>query len=73
VLALRYHRLGKKLSQRDLGDLAGGISQARVSNYETGRLTPSDETLARLAEVLGVSPAFTLLLPVEMHEQELGR
>jgi transcriptional regulator with XRE-family HTH domain len=35
-----------------------GVSQATVSDWESGAVTPRDEHMVRLADYLGVSPAF---------------
>ena len=43
-----------RLSQAKLGELVGSDSQ-RISRYENGKLTPSVDTLVRLADVLDVS------------------
>ena len=52
-------RLRAGLSQRQLADLTG-IAQPNISAYESGRLTPSPATLARIAKGTGVRPS-TLL------------
>lgn len=49
-------RLRAGLSQRQLADLIG-IAQPNISAYESGRLTPSPATLARVAKATGVRPS----------------
>ena len=68
MLAIRYYRLKRGWSQETLAGLVR-VSQPRICNIETGRLKPSDELLDRLAVVLGVSPAVTLLRPVVVQER----
>lgn len=48
---IRAMRVAKGLTQVELGDQLG-ILHNTVSNYETGRVTPSAEMLQRIAEVL---------------------
>lgn len=51
------HRAG--LSQRQLAELTG-IAQPNISAYESGRLTPSPATLARITEATRVRPSVLL-------------
>lgn len=51
---LRNLRRARTLNQADLARLVG-ISQQTLSKYESGRLEPSADVLARLAAILGVS------------------
>lgn len=53
-IALRRARDAKRLNQTQLGE-ALGLSQARVSEYERGRRTPSLGLLVKWADVLEVS------------------
>ncbi len=50
------YRVRKGLTQRGLAKVAGVKSAAMISHYETGKFDPSPETLAKLAEALGVTP-----------------
>ena len=52
-------RLRAGLSQRQLADLTE-IAQPNISAYESGRLTPSPATLARIAKAAGVRPSALL-------------
>ena len=52
-------RLRAGLSQRQLADQSG-IAQPNISAYESGRLTPSSATLARIAKVTKVRPSALL-------------
>ena len=70
-LALRDYRLQRELSQATLGVLVGK-PQSTICRFEQGLLRPNDAMLARLAAVLGVSPAYVLLQPVVLHDEERG-
>jgi transcriptional regulator with XRE-family HTH domain len=63
-LALRRYRQEKGFSQAYLACLVG-CHQSKICLIEQGVQVPSEETLAAIAAVLGVSPAFLLLRPVE--------
>lgn len=49
----KYRKL-KKLTQRQLGELVNK-SDNTISNYEKGKITPSQDALFALSEVLNVS------------------
>lgn len=69
MIALRYYRLKLGLTQATLGH-AAGVDKGYICHIERGRLKPSERMLTRLAAALGVTPAFTLLRPIEdIHEQ----
>lgn len=58
-LAQARERAG--LSQRQLGVLAGldpAVASPRINQYERGKHEPQLKTAKRLAEVLGIPPAF---------------
>ena len=52
-------RLRAGLSQRQLADRSG-IAQPNISAYESGKLTPSPATLARIAKAAEVRPSALL-------------
>jgi predicted nucleotidyltransferase len=56
---VRRMRLRAGFSQRQLADLSG-IAQPNISAYESGRLTPSSATLARIAKATEVRPSALL-------------
>ncbi|MCB9766295.1 MAG: helix-turn-helix transcriptional regulator [Alphaproteobacteria bacterium] len=62
LLSQRLRRLRQEanLTQAELGARAGGIKTGEISRFERAHRTPSVETLARLAEGLGV-PLWELL------------
>lgn len=51
VFVLRHMR---RLTQKQLGDLAGGLTQETISRIETGVQAPRIETRLRLARALDV-------------------
>ena len=53
---LRAYRVLRSLSQAAFAGMIG-VSCARVSNWESGRNRPDVDILARICEVLGVSPS----------------
>ena len=52
-------RFDKKWSQEELAQKIG-VGRQYVSNYETGKMLPSADTLQRLADVFGVSIDYLL-------------
>lgn len=52
---IRFHRKEKGLTQEELGELLG-ISGVAVMRYEKGQREPKQETLLKIAKVLGVHP-----------------
>ena len=63
VVALRLAQARKRagLSQRQLGvlaDLDPTVASPRINQYERGKHEPQLKTAKRLAEVLGIPPAF---------------
>ena len=50
---LKYYRLKKNMSMKDLAEACGVTSMA-ISNYESGKRKPDMDTINKLAEVLGV-------------------
>jgi SOS-response transcriptional repressor LexA len=55
----------KGLTLKALGELAGGLKQTRLTNWEQGTRTPGSEGIKQLAQVLDVSPAFLMCLSDE--------
>lgn len=50
---LRDKRKALKLSQRDLGQLAG-VTQATIANIEQANYNPNYKTIAQIADALGL-------------------
>lgn len=59
---IQIERKMKGLTQARLAELAGGLKQPRVNNWEQGIRTPGPEEIKQLAKVLEVSPAFLMCL-----------
>lgn len=66
---IRKYRKERGLSQRQLADKIG-VSNGRVSNWEQGLNRPDADILAKLCDVLNVSPS--LLLGVRLSNDELS-
>lgn len=52
---LKELRLERKLSQEALAERVGTV-QPQVSDWENGKVSPTIESLRRLAKALGVKP-----------------
>lgn len=52
---LRYWRLVRGMTQRDLADRAG-TTHAAISHIEAGKRQPRPSMILKLAEALGVKP-----------------
>ncbi|HAT2030671.1 TPA: S24 family peptidase [Legionella pneumophila] len=63
-------RKAKGLTLKALGELAGGLKQTRLTNWEQGVRTPGPEEIKSLARALDVSPAYLMCLSNEMQRQE---
>lgn len=63
-------RLERGMNQSVLAERAG-ISQAYLSEIETGKKTPSPQKLATIARVLGVSPTVISVGNVVVLDEEL--
>ncbi|CZG67656.1 XRE family transcriptional regulator [Legionella pneumophila] len=55
-------RKAKGLTLKTLGELAGGLKQTRLTNWEQGVRTPGPEEIKSLARALDVSPAYLMCL-----------
>ena len=51
-------RIAAGLSQRELAERLGTISEPGIHRWETGRTRPSVDILPMLAKILGVSPSW---------------
>lgn len=51
---IRYHRQRLGLSQKELGEKLGGISQQQIGRWENGNKNPKIETQIKIASALGV-------------------
>ena len=59
---INEERKAKGLTQAKLAELAGGLKQPRINNWEQGIRTPGSEEIKQLAKVLEVSPAYLMCL-----------
>lgn len=62
---IRYYRKQQGLSQKALGELAGGIHEVTIRKYETGRRNPKPEQLKKIAGALGISVYLLLDVQIE--------
>ena len=53
-----HYRRQRKMSQETLGKKCGDWTQTRIGNYERGVRIPDQDTLNRIAKVLGVRPEY---------------
>ncbi|HAT6348758.1 TPA: helix-turn-helix domain-containing protein [Legionella pneumophila] len=63
-------RKAKGLTLKALGELAGGLKQTRLTNWEQGVRTPGPEEIKSLAQALDVSPAYLMCLSDEKQFNE---
>ncbi|HAT8177892.1 XRE family transcriptional regulator [Legionella pneumophila serogroup 1] len=63
-------RKAKGWTLKALGELAGGLKQTRLTNWEQGVRTPGPEEIKLLAQALDVSPAYLMCLSDEMRFNE---
>lgn len=66
-------RKAKGLTLKALGELAGGLKQTRLTNWEQGTRTPGPEEIKLLAQALKVPPAFLMCLSDEMQKKPTQR
>lgn len=61
---IRYHRRRIGISQKELGERLGGVSQQQIGRWENGDKNPKLETQIKIADALGV--------PVSLLNDSLG-
>lgn len=66
-------RKAKDLTLKALGELAGGLKQTRLTNWEQGTRTPGPEEIKQLAQALDVSPAFLMCLSDDVQVKKTNR
>lgn len=52
---IRTYRTMRGISQKTLGDLAGGINEVTIRKYEAGDRNPKPDQLLKIANALGLS------------------
>lgn len=63
---LRMAMHQRRMSQKEVAALSG-LTESQVSRYMKGRCEPGLRTICRLAEALGISPAFFLCPAAERY------
>ena len=53
---IRRIRTEKKITQKELGEKLGGISQQQIGRWENDKANPKKETIEKIAVALGVDP-----------------
>lgn len=56
---IRSIRKSRNLTQKQLGELTG-IAEPTIRRYELGKLNPKYETIEKIADKLGTTPAFLM-------------
>ncbi len=57
---LRALRERKELTQKELGDILGGLAESTLSSYESGKRQPSFNTLKKIANYFHCSTDYLL-------------
>lgn len=55
---IRRIRIENHMTQKELGERLGGISQQQIGQWETGKANPKIETLIKIASILGVPVSY---------------
>lgn len=55
--SIREIRLRRGLTQREVSEAIGGISESALRSYELGERSPKQDALERIAKALDVAPA----------------
>lgn len=67
---IRSIRKSRNLTQKQLGELTG-IAEPTIRRYELGKLNPKYETIEKIADKLGTTPAFLMGLEEPYTANEL--
>ena len=62
---IRRARIEKGITQRELGERLGGISQQQIGQWENGNKNPKLETIHRIANALQVDISEIYDLPIK--------
>lgn len=54
--SIKKARLDKGLTQKELGEKLGGISQQQIGQWETNKANPKKETIEKIAAALDADP-----------------
>lgn len=67
--SIREIRLRRGLTQREVSEAIGGISESALRSYELGERRPKQNTLERIAETLDVAPAYFDTYGIERYDE----
>lgn len=67
--SIREIRLRRGLTQREVSEDIGGISESALRSYELGERRPKQNTLERIAETLDVAPACFDTYGIERYDE----
>lgn len=67
--SIREIRLRRGLTQREVSEAIGGISESPLRSYELGERRPKQNTLERIAETLDVAPACFDTYGIERYDE----
>ena len=67
--SIREIRLQRGLTQREVSEAIGGISESALRSYELGERRPKQNTLERIAETLDVAPACFDTYGIERYDE----
>lgn len=67
--SIREIRLRRGLTQREVSEAIGGISESALRSYELGERRPKQNTLERIAETLDVAPACFDTYGIERYDE----
>ena len=67
--SIREIRLRRGLTQREVSEAIGGISESALRSYELGERRPKQNTLERIAEPLDVAPASFDTYGIERYDE----
>lgn len=67
--SIREIRLWRGLTQREVSEAIGGISESALRSYELGERRPKQNTLERIAETLDVAPACFDTYGIERYDE----
>lgn len=67
--SIREIRLRRGLTQREVSEAIGGISESALRSYELGERRPKQNTLERIAKALDVAPACLDTYGIEHYDE----
>ena len=67
--SIREIRLRRGLTQREVSEALGGISESALRSYELGERRPKQNTLERISETLDVAPACFDTYGIERYDE----